>query len=1113
MGKFVGRSGDVGGAQATIGTPQEQLQQQTPQAQGDPLLTSIIAEQAGNAPVSPPVDSAAVDQIYDEQSAIAQQQERERVPTIAERRDAAEAGQFIDPRYNPLRSDQTQQSLKDDGGLMDRAKGIATAFTSGGLKLTTDTHDTQVRPTAVALQNINAVVAGADGRTTVNPQFAAISSLVTENFIADQASSQDHLVYDDIQEQWFDTSGPKPQPIEIDNYEAQPGRKAFTQDTGNERLGKEIAREWQRYNNQQQGRPSDDYQDISREDANVLGAAVKQAWAQQNPGIIEPVKAGDGRLYFRLTNDGVVKLTEGSQARKKLFPKQHVRPSKIKPEKGKLHGEGSKLRKDVSGGKSKRLGKRVLNEAMENLSTVANVVDSRRERIGLVTILPVLGAKSELDPVSLGMLGDIHSIGPDKEADFIAAGADDPALALQDLKKSVAQQVMGVAMERGSANFLTYYLQAFNGRIAPQQTVFDPTSGKYTRFVTRSATPSTARPGSRVERNLRQMYAMMIMPKDLKADLKLPAERDRLLSVHSAQLEAWGNRLEQLLDEAITPEQADAISAAIANGVAVNNPEFPQFNGLKFDPAVDADLIRHIHSKGEDGPAVIDGLIDFAKYAKWKRDLKNPNKSVKPAFDTYFNAYMDGKTNGIASNGLQMGDINTALATGVMRDSLTDLLDDGDIRDKLQQVLVDAVDQNGWHGLESVDNTLLTYAAKEVYSIRDLNKKTTMTFGYGQDLSKFKDLIEFYMDRAALSNPKLKQSVAKLDESIGRDTLLEALHQQYVIGLTTALSEDAVRARDLMQGSALLAALMDKPLKIKSYTGYDLIFGDNVKDPDSTPVEQSFSVTKDGDRTQHKTRIHEEKVTAAAFDSNRGEGGKAEGGSIPGPIQSLDAATVAMTASGRSWDKLKKASNGNPYLHTVYDAFKVDANGYDVVLEEVNKNWLNAGLGWSYLHEMHDSIKSDLQDWNGDYRAMTDVQKDSLEASGVNTKFTMADRLYYKRPNSQGKPTQGALFNAIWKYSPDLYKLSFEAAGDKVFERMKMINKAVTSASPGGRIGPDADPGQMTPRMAKAFIDEFLRQTQIGSQLRHLANKTDKKKEELRKEISKRGPVYQYYAH
>ena len=57
-----------------------------------------------------------------------------------------------------------------------------------------------------------------------------------------------------------------------------------------------------------------------------------------------------------------------------------------------------------------------------------------------------------------------------------------------------------------------------HGRIAPQQTHFDPTTSKAVRFVTRNAVPAKATPGSRVERNLRQMYAMMLV----KLGLMLP---------------------------------------------------------------------------------------------------------------------------------------------------------------------------------------------------------------------------------------------------------------------------------------------------------------------------------------------------------------------------------------------------------------------------------------------------------------------------------------------------------------------------------------------------------------------------------------------------------------
>ena len=37
--------------------------------------------------------------------------------------------------------------------------------------------------------------------------------------------------------------------------------------------------------------------------------------------------------------------------------------------------------------------------------------------------------------------------------------------------------------------------------------------------------------------------------------------------------------------------------------------------------------------------------------------------------------------------------------------------------------------------------------------------------------------------------------------------------------------------------------------------------------------------------------------------------------------------------------------------------------GYDVVLDEVNKNWLNAGMNWSYLEETRNAMDSLRERW------------------------------------------------------------------------------------------------------------------------------------------------------
>ena len=63
-------------------------------------------------------------------------------------------------------------------------------------------------------------------------------------------------------------------------------------------------------------------------------------------------------------------------------------------------------------------------------------------------------------------------------------------------------------------------------------------------------------------------------------------------------------------------------------------------------------------------------------------------------------------------------------------------------------------------------------------------------------------------------------------------------------------------------------------------------------------------------------------------------------------------------------EKLKQASGGKPYIHTIYDAFKVDANGYQTVLTETNKNWYKTIMRWSYLENTKDAYKKAAEAWN-----------------------------------------------------------------------------------------------------------------------------------------------------
>ena len=417
------------------------------------------------------------------------------------------------------------------------------------------------------------------------------------------------------------------------------------------------------------------------------------------------------------------------------------------------------------------------------------------------------------------------------------------------LKDKIANEILGIIQERNGANFLTYYKQAYNGRIAPQQTLFDPTSSKAVRFVTANGAPVTIKRGSRQDRNLRQMYAMMLVK---GADLKLPDVREQMLKDNIEKLSKWGERLEQVLEGSMTDAQAEQVAQAIEQGIPLNSPEFPQITPLALDPEADAELLAYIKKKGEDGPHAIDGLIDLYKYNK-------AMKAGKP-YHSFFNAYIDGKTNGLAANGIQMGSREVAFATGVMRNSTTDLLDDGDLRDQLQDSMVGGqgfLAVNGFEGTWDPELTPSLYAVANVlYSQRDLHKATTMTFGYGKDIKGFKFNIKSTLDdlyqQSREGDGRLADHLDTLyqagsgDFTLEQDALAEVLLKPYGEAIVKLMSPEAMKARGLMRHAAHFAALLDMPLKVKTYTGYEANYGGTEALGFDAADSTQFTITNEG---------------------------------------------------------------------------------------------------------------------------------------------------------------------------------------------------------------------------------------------------------------------------
>ena len=1026
------------------------------------------------------------------------------------------------------RPDEVPLSQQVDGGIAGRASAMATAVERGELFPSTQFKHTPGREAieagdqvagAEAIAEANAdkgsLVAaiarsggvGLNGRP--DPNYVKYAAYVTENFMADLSfgDTEAEVSQDPVAAALGETTTAPAKPAEP---------QTFSKGQGDEVLGNKIHQEFQRAQGQQE--PSK----LPAQEAAVLGSAFKEMWAKQNPKYVKDIPNPGGPKTYQLTAEGQVALEQGATLRKRLFNKNKVRPTKAPIPTGQIPGGASTQVKNASGriGNAKFGG--VIESARFNLSQVPNVVDKQRAKILLATIIPVLNdPTSQRDPNHPNAwMAEINNIGPSKYSSYTAAQKsaerkmqETPGLVIDynkdhvmsDLTNKVAQEVQAIAQERNGANYLSYYVQAFNGRIAPQQTIFDPTSSKAVRFVTRNATPSIAKPGTRVEKNLRQMYAMQLLGKikapgtaihGIKGDALLPELREAALVRESGRLEKWGDMLAQSIS--MTDAEYEIVAQAISDGKPLDDPAFEAVKPIALE---DPELIAAIKAKGEDGPHFIDGLIDFAKYQKAKRKGQ--------PYASYFNAYIDGKTNGIASNGIQMGSRETALSTGVLRANRTQLLDAGDIRDQVQQFALDMVDE-GWDGDTSEYESDLNTVARAVYSNREFNKHTTMTFGYGKEIASFADKVSEVIGELSETSPDVAAAATAIP--LSPKDLAETILNKYTPALEQALSTEAIKSRKIMRSAAALHSAVNALFSIKSYTGMDLNLGRDLAVDSTQGQEHEYAIYEDGKRERKFAYTYDREATSAAARSRTNADGEvtvtpgdyAYGGSLPGPVQSLDAATVAMSASGRSWDRLKMNSGGNPYMHSIYDAFKTDANGFDVVVEEVNSNWLDATGEWSYLEQTLESVD----------RAAKEFQA-KVKEDGPNRKLRENEKIYMDWMLQMGTSASG---------NPDMSNLRAKLKGLQDYNSQQEINKAIEKIKHGMmQVGYNVNNPPAEPTMGQLgqFVKLFAGELNVRSRLQSMIATTNTKKRKLVDEIKRSGYktpsgkriALQYYAH
>ena len=1140
MGKFstAGRTGGgsaldklaaQSAAELPTGTPQPQVEEEVIVQQPSPSPAGPVAtadpSQNLRASEDLPAAPAQADAQQEFENVLGENV-RQEVPNLRERWTAAAIP-------DPVRT--ATASTKVDGGIFDRANKLSAAVETGGIVPPVSLYNTTADGSAVKLARegasgpaiaetiaaekeasiqagINRIgaVNNTDPRApVVDPDFIKAGSIVTENMIMEFAGGTADL---DIETE-IDPITAAQGGTQVPQLET--GNKKITRvakQQGNAQIGQQIAQEYQRL----KGNTIPDK--IPAKEAESVGDAFKMMWAAQNPELVSVTRdPATQQNYLELTPQGEDVLASGATDRKRLFPSKNVKPAKIPLKAGQLPGDtGQNVVRGVQGGVGRQDFGKTLKDSMRNLANVPNVVDNQRLKVLYATALPILQNLQKPETFNTWQ-ATINNIGSDKVAQYAAKHG--PEVAQAEIQKAgfkLAQEIQSIAQERKGANYLSYAIQGFQGRISPQQSKFNPTNSKAVRFVTRNAVPSPAKPGSRVEYNLRQMYAMMLVK---GADGVLPNEREIKLEAALPKLEQWGDRLQSIQ---MSDKEVEAISQAIEKGIALTDPNFPQIKGLDLDPQQDAELIAAIKSKGEDGPHFIDGVIDASKYAKAKKAGRTHH--------SYFNAYIDGKTNGIASNGIQMGNSKTARQTGVIRESEKDYLDEhGDVRQVLKDTLMEQLDQNGFDGEVHSYSSELNAVARAVFNHRDLNKKTTMTFGYGKEIDTFgQDMYDtvqlFKADPTLIADPEIREGfiagLPLVEQKLRTEQELGGtLMNVYGTALESVMSPEALQTRAIMRGAAVLHAATNQLMSIKGPTGMDLNFGRETRVAEQ--AEQSHyrlrgAEIADGEREFTTTHQVTEPTSAAArtYTQTDAEGVETQvaqagdyayGGSVVGPVQALDAATVGLTTSGKSWNRLKKASGGNPYMHTIYDAFKTDAMGYDVILEEVNQNWLDASMEWSYLKETKKAVDEKLSTW-----------QQEMNKRNPNDKLSENERAYMDfilklEKTADGSPVMKNYLKKIGTAG------SFQKRGIKPFDAAGHMQKAMSDVGYNWQ-KPPADP---TVEQLRTFVGVLQHQLDTKSRLSKAIDFTEARKKELKKEILEKGyktpsgrtiPL-QYYAH
>lgn len=945
------------------------------------------------------------------------------------------------------------------------------------------------------------------------PNFLAVASVVTEKALHEAMVSSNKEATEYLNEAmgiYSKTESMEPKKIESE--------ASFTKNNLNLKLGKMIGEQYQAYKTG----GTESTSTMGDTEALAIGDAMLEMYAASNPDVVERglanVEGIKKTTVFRVTAHGADILNKDTKLRNKYLPKDLLKARK-NPDAVSIKVTGEL---DYKGG-------RLVTEALRNLGSIGNAVIPRRGKILLMTLIPSLLGKGDL---MTKVSSEINNMGPSKIKELNARanvkGLDEEgrgeyvASSMNTIKDTAANALFGIASERRGANYLDYYVTAFNNRIAPLQTLLDPTSFKSVRFTLANPKPGIVKMNSRQERNYRQMIAMHLVP---DGDTALPMERERLLKANHKTLYSYGKRLRDLVDE-MDNDTYESVMDSVENLSPLSDPAFQKVKGLGLDPESDLELIKLIIAKEDDGMMYIDGLIDYANYYD---TLYNPStRGRTPVFATYFNAYMDGKTNGLAANALILGIKKLAYATGILRESKTDLLDNGDIRDDVERTFNNMITDHDFQ-LDEDTNIALREIAKSIVNDRQLHKDSTMTYGYGIDPIAF----SMYLDqsiqgRIAKGDANLQVLFEQVENklaSLGVKSPLSSstamlINTIYEGAVVNSLSPEMLESRKLMKAVALNHGFTDTLFQIDGPIGglMKLSFGGKIMQDYDNASKVRYSRYEEDYETG---LVDRSSVTAVKYDVDRassaapkvnfmGEeilGLKGANGAVVGAVQAVDSATLIRLLTGKSWKRLMAASGNSPYLHTIHDAIKVDVNTYDVVLDEVNKIWAETAMNYNYVKQASNALSKNSDKFKEDISKLPSNSKVNI---GIGSKYQMVG--YALKPVKQESLKTGKLYTVY----PNLERYLKLAGIDKGEVRSLAWNIVKS-------VGIKEGQTEISPSQLKLFIKEFNNKIKLDSRLSTLESNIDKNKKQLYPMIAKQSnkgkwiatddDILQYYSH